>query len=334
MNWHIKHIFNFPPDKPWEHGYVNFGFHGRSGAQYFLHYNEHWLGCLTADDEWLWTAGAVDKGLSRAHIPFDIQHPHYITELPDDSLLVASNGTNQIFRLRPAERAVELFADTGRLGFRDLGNCVYHGAGGADSPGGSVWAHEIEGCRVWQLDLTGRPLAVLGRGEPGFQRETVPFAAARFHWIYDLRLGPDGDLYVLDSRNYCVRRIEVGRGMVSLVAGTGEPGPALDHVPASAATFGSDPNARFDGPFALSLDEAGNVFVGDTYNHVVRMVERATGIISTIAGKVAAEPGVRNDPAETDPLKLNLPLICSMDYHAGCLFVPDWSNDLIVLEKQ
>ena len=120
MQWRIKHIFNFPPEKPWARGCVNFGFHGRSGAQYFLHYNEHWLGRLTAEDEWLWTAGAVDKGLSRVHIPFSIQHPHYITELPDNSLLVSSNGTNQIFRLRPAEQAVELFADTGRLGSLDL----------------------------------------------------------------------------------------------------------------------------------------------------------------------------------------------------------------------
>ena len=333
MNWRIKHIFNFPPEKPWARGYVNFGFHGRSGAQYFLHYGEHWLGRLTPDDEWLWTAGAVDKGLSRVHIPFGIKYPHYITELPaphggtGGSLLVSSNGTNEIYRIRPAEGAAELFADAGRLGFRDLGNCVYDGAG-------SVWAHEIEGCRVWQLDLAGRPLAVLGRGEPGFQRETLPCEAARFHWIYDLRLGPDGDLYVLDSRNYCVRRIEVGRGVVSLVAGTGEPGPAQDNVSALEATFGSDPSARFDGPFSLSLDEAGNLFIGDTYNHVVRMVERASGIISTIAGKQAAEPAVRNDPAETDPLKLNLPKICSMDYSGGCLFVPDWSDDLIILEHQ
>ena len=180
----------------------------------------------------------------------------------------------------------------------------------------------------------GRPLRVLGSGEPGFQRETVPFEAVRFHWIYDLRLGPDGDLYVLDSRNYCVRRIEIGRGVVSLVAGTGEPGPAKDNILALEATFGSEPDARFDGPFSLSLDEAGNIFVGDTYNHVVRALERATGRIQTIAGKHAAEPGVRNDPTETDPLKLNLPKICSLDYDDGYLFVPDWSDDLIVLEKQ
>ncbi len=333
MQWRIKRIFNFPPEEPWARGYVNFGFHGGSGAHYFLHYNEHWLGQLTAEDEWLWTAGAVNKGLSRVHISFDIKHPHYITELPDGSLLVSSNGTNQIFRLRPAQRGVELFADTGRLGFRDIGNCVYDGVHGTASPGGSVWAHEIEGCRVWQLDLAGRPLRVLGSGQPGFQRETVSFEEARFNWIYDLRLGPEGDLYVLDSRNYCVRRIQVSRGVVSLVAGTGEPGPAISGVPALEATFGSDPSARFDGPFALSLDEAGNVFVGDTYNHVVRMIDPA-GIISTIAGKGAAEPGARNNPAENNPLNLNLPLICSMDYHDGCLFIPDWSDDLIVLEKQ
>jgi len=122
--------------------------------------------------------------------------------------------------------------------------------------------------------------------------------------------------------------------VVSLVAGTGEPGPAMDHIPALEATFGSEPGARFDGPFSLSLDEAGNIFIGDTYNHVVRMAERATGRIRTIAGKREAEPGLRNDPAETDPLKLNLPKICSMDYYDDCLFIPDWSDDLAVLEKQ
>lgn len=327
MEWRIKHIFNFPPDKPWDRGYVNFGFHGQSGAQYFLHYNEHWLGCLTPLDEWPWTAGAVDKGLSRKHISFGIKHPHYITELPDGSLLVSSAGTNEIYRLRPEQGTTELFADTGQLGFRDVGNCVYDGAG-------SVWTHEIEGCRVWQLDLAGHPLRTLGNGEPGFQAETVPYAAAHFNWIYDLRLGPDGDIYVLDSKNFCVRRIEVGQGTVSLVAGRGEPGPAVDGIPALAATLGSDPSARFDGPFSLSLDEVGNIFVGDTYNHVVRMMDHTTGTISTIAGKQVAEAGVRNDPAETDPLKLNLPLICSMDYYDGCLFIPDWSDDLIVLEKE
>ncbi len=124
MKWRIKHVFNFPPDKPWEQGYVHFGFHGQSGAQYLLHYTEHWLGRLTPRDEWLWTAGAVDRGLSRVHIPLAIKHPHYLTELPGGSLLVSSNGTNEIFRIWPKQGVAELFADTGRLGDAGLPGVV------------------------------------------------------------------------------------------------------------------------------------------------------------------------------------------------------------------
>lgn len=326
MNWRIKHILNLLPDRPWQRGFVNFGFHGKHGAQYFLQYNEHWLGHLTADDEFAWTAGSVDKGLSRTHIPFPVKHPHYITELPDGSLLVSSNGTNQIFSLRPDRRSAELFIDTAAAGLVDLGNCVYDGRG-------SVWVHEIEGCRVWEFDLSGEIISSLGDGIPGFQRETVGFDAVRFNWIYDLRLGPDGNLYVLDSKNYSVRRVDVELGTVSTVVGTGRPGYTGDGGSAVEATLGSDAAEYFDGPYSLSIDEEGNLYIGDTQNHVVRMVEAANGIITTIAGRHEAEPGVRNDPRETDRFKLNLPKICSMDYHAGCLYVPDWSDDLIVLEK-
>lgn len=117
------------------------------------------------------------------------------------------------------------------------------------------------------------------------------------------------------------------------MVGTGKPGYSGDGGPAISATLGSNPGEYFDGPFSLSLDEQGNIFIGDTYNHVVRMVDHATHQISTIAGQRPAEPNRRNDPQETDPLRLNLPKICSMDYYDRSLFIPDWSDDLIVLEK-
>ncbi len=123
------------------------------------------------------------------------------------------------------------------------------------------------------------------------------------------------------------------QGTVSTIVGTGQPGYSGDGGPAAEATLGSDPTARFDGPYSLSIDEQGNIFIGDTYNHVVRMADQATARISTIAGNHEIEPDKRNNPLETDPLKLNLPIICSMDYYGGCLFIPDWSDDLIVLEK-
>lgn len=44
MEWKIKHIFNFKTDQQWGHGYCAFGFHGKTGTQYMLQWNEHWLG--------------------------------------------------------------------------------------------------------------------------------------------------------------------------------------------------------------------------------------------------------------------------------------------------
>ena len=179
----------------------------------------------------------------------------------------------------------------------------------------------------------GRPLQTLGARYPGFQVEEVPFEQAQFSWIFDLRRGPDGNIYILDSLNFSVRKLDLQNRMVSTVAGTGRAGFSGDGGDARLATLGQDRQEYFGGPWSLSLDEAGNLFIGDTQNHVVRMVERATNLISTIAGKTEAVPGLRNDPKETDPLKLNLPRICSLDYWDGRLFIPEWDGDLVVLRR-
>ncbi len=159
----------------------------------------------------------------------------------------------------------------------------------------------------------------------------------RFNWVYDLRRGPDGSIFVLDSKNYALRVIDVESRSVRTLAGDGTPGYSGDGGDARNATFGSDPTAAFDGPISLSVDEAGNAYVGDRFNHVVRMIRRDTGIISTIAGRVDATAESGNDPAERDPLRLNLPEISSMDQDGGRLFIPtdlaDDSGDLVILHR-
>lgn len=201
-----------------------------------------------------------------------------------------------------------------------------------------VWVNEVEGCRVWRFDSTGKPVLTLGDGEPGFQSGVVGFDEVRFNWIYDIRRGPDGNIYVLDSGNFAVRMIDVDSATVLTLAGTGRGGYDGDGGNARSATFGSDPRARFNGPISLSLDEDGNIYVGDRFNHVVRMIVKETGIITTIAGQHESTAGKSNDPETTDPLKLNLPEISSMDYYHRRLFVPtdiaEDSGDLIVLRKQ
>jgi hypothetical protein len=163
----------------------------------------------------------------------------------------------------------------------------------------------------------------------------MSFDEVTFNWIYDLRRGPDDRLYVLDSRNFALRVIDLREQRVLTLAGNGTAGYGGDGEEARVATFGGDPAARFSGPISLSLDEVGKVYVGDRFNHVVRMIDAASGIISTIAGRPTADDDRPNDAGVQDPRQLNLPQISSMDYYGGRLFVPTDLNgergDLAVL---
>lgn len=224
----------------------------------------------------------------------------------------------------------KLFLDGSAVGMKHAGNCIVDDQG-------YVWVNEVEGCKVWRLDSTGRPVLTLGNGEPGFESDVTEFSTARFNWIYDMRRGPEGNIYVLDSRNFAVRMIDIRASQVHTLAGTGKAGYGGDGGDPRLATFGSNPAARFDGPISLSLDEEGNVYVGDRFNQVVRMIDRRANIIRTIAGDAANKSEEANSPDERDLLALRLPKISSMDYFKGRLLIPtdltDDTGDLIVLRK-
>jgi len=327
--WKIKHIFNLEQDKLWRNGYFHFGFHDKKGNRYLLQWDEHWLGHLTQDDKFIWTAGSINKGLSNNHIYTDIRNPHYVCESGDGALILSSNGNGRIYKVFPDQSRAELFIDTGKLGIKDYdtGNCV------VDSDE-NIWVNDIRGCKVWQFDETGELIRSLGNGTPGFQKEPVSFDNVRFNWVYDIRLGPDGNIYVLDSKNYAVRKIDIGNELVTTVVGTGESGDTGDGGDALEATLGSNPDVYFDGPISLALDEEGNMYIGDAQNHILRMVDSVTNVITTIAGKRNAEPHKRNNPGEKDPLQLNLPQIASLEYYNHCLILPENGGDTVILEEE
>jgi hypothetical protein len=278
--------------------------------------------------KWTVATGVVFEGVP--NIRAELRYPMYVDSMSDGTLVCSNFGNNRLYRIDVDKMESKLLVDGSALGMKSVGNCVVD-----DEE--CVWVNEVEGCRVWRFDSTGKPVLILGDGQPGFQSDVVGFDEVRFNWIYDIRRGPDGNIYVLDSKNFAVRMIDLENRSVHTLAGTGRTGYDGDGGNARFATFGSSPEEHFDGPIALSLDEEGNIYVGDRYNHVVRMIHRKTGIIRTIAGDYKDIHEGKNNTNEPDPLKLNLPKISSMDYHSGRLFVPTdiASNvgDLIVLRR-
>jgi hypothetical protein len=328
--WTVERILHFGQEDFVAGGLAHFGFHARDGRYYAVSHQGHFAALVGADGlpEWTVAPRPVLEGVP--NVAAELEFPMYADALPDGSVLVSSFGNARLYRIDPASMRAHVLVDGRALGLVDMGNCVVDDEG-------TIWVNEVRGCRIRRFDRDGRLLETLGDGVPGFRREPVGFDAVRFGWVYDIRRGRAGTIVVLDSGNFALRIVDVAARVVLPLAGTGRPGYDGDGGPAANATFGGDASAAFDGPISLSLDEDGNVFVGDRFNGVVRMIERESGVISTIAGGGDPEDDAPNDPGERDPRRLRLPMISSMDYAGGRLFVPtdleDGSGDLAVLRR-
>ncbi|MES2474666.1 MAG: choice-of-anchor Q domain-containing protein [Verrucomicrobiota bacterium] len=125
--------------------------------------------------------------------------------------------------------------------------------------------------RILHITATGAISTVAGSGAAGFGQGLG--TAASFEDPAGLAIDGDGNLYVADEGNHCIRKITPA-GLVSTFAGSG------------VAGFGDGPKASalFLYPAGVAVDAAGDVFVADTGNHRIRKISASTGEVSTIAG--------------------------------------------------
>jgi GT2 family glycosyltransferase/sugar lactone lactonase YvrE len=113
-------------------------------------------------------------------------------------------------------------------------------------------------------------------------------------------LAPDGDLIVADSHNNRIRRVDWPTGMIITIAGSGEAEYDGDDRPAVEAGLNT--------PSAVAAAPNGDIYIADTLNYRVRMIDHATGFIHTIAGdgRPAIEEPVGDGGPATDA-HLNMP---------------------------
>jgi sugar lactone lactonase YvrE len=134
---------------------------------------------------------------------------------------------------------------------------------------------------------TGTIMTIAGTGTPGFDADGVPAHQAKLSNPVAIALGPSGDLFIADSTNHRIRRVDLNSGVISTAVGTGTPGFAGD---GGAAT-----QAQLATPTGVAIDTDGNLYIADHDNQRVRRVDAKTGLITSIAGKgipAAAERAV------------------------------------------
>ena len=131
--------------------------------------------------------------------------------------------------------------------------------------------------------------------------------SARLRSVEGLAADRSGNIYIADSLNHRVRRIDAVTGVISTLAGTGQAGYAGDGGPAARAQLNS--------PYGLAVDRGNNVFVADFGNSRVRKIS-AGGVIETVCG------------AQAIPIQLRRPRNVAVD-ESGNLYIADFADHRI-----
>ena len=153
-----------------------------------------------------------------------------------------------------------------------------------DTPGGiavepsngDIYFADSNNNVIDRIDRRSNVVTVVGNKTSGFSGDNGPATKAQLDTPDGVAIAPDGDLIVADSHNHRIRRVDKPTQVITTIAGSGESGYDGDDKPALEAALNT-PNAVF-------VTSNGDIYIADTLNNRVRMIDHATGFISTVAG--------------------------------------------------
>jgi sugar lactone lactonase YvrE len=200
----------------------------------------------------------------------------------DGRLYFADHVGNRV-RTIDEDGMIETFAGSGPAGL-DTGSLAGDGGpatkarmseplGVAFDSQGWLYVSDRDNARIRRIDRDGIITTFAGTSF-GFRGDGGPARQAKFSEVYDIAFDGQGDLLLADTGNNRLRMIDP-HGVITTVAGTGRATSSGDGGPATKASL--------NGPYGVTVDAAGDIFVSESDGNRVRMIA-PNGSISTIAG--------------------------------------------------
>ena len=263
------------------------------------------------------TRGYGGDGGSATSAAFD--QPRAAAVGPDGTVYIADTFNHRVRRVDP-RGAVTTLAGTGQAAYSGdgglAGAATLHWPHGVavDQAGASLYIADSANHRIRRVDLgSGIITTVAGGATAGWAGDGGPAVGAQLEDPKAVWAAPSGDLYVADSGNERIRRID-GSGTITTIAGTGVPGYSGDGGPAGTA--------QFDGPRGIAGDSAGNLYVADDNNNRIRRID-PSGVVTTVAG--TGGPGYTGDGGPARSAQLRNPRGVAVDGR-GSIFIADSMN--------
>jgi len=144
------------------------------------------------------------------------------------------------------------------------------------APNGDIYFTDSNNNVIDRVDRRMVVTTVVGNRSSGFSGDNGPATRAQLDTPDGVAIAPDGDLIVADSRNDGIRRVDAPRRIITTIAGSGKNGYDGDEKPATEAALNN--------PDAVATAPNGDIYIADTLNNRIRMIDHATGMIHTVAG--------------------------------------------------
>ena len=243
-----------------------------------------------------------------AQIAYDAAGNLYIADL-----------NNQVIRKVDLAGMVTTVAGTGEQGFAGDGGPATSAqldspAGVAVNAAGDIYIADTHNQRIRKVS-GGTITTIAGTGVAGFSGDGGAAASAQLSNPTALALDSNGNLFIADTDNHRIRKIS--GATITTVAGNGEQAFSGDGASATAAGI--------DSPNGVAVDAAGKIYIGDTHNQRVRVVDTA-GVISTLAGNGSKSYG--GDGGAAAGASLARPRGLSVDAQ-GNIYIADSDNNRI-----
>ena len=196
-----------------------------------------------------------------------LRQPHSIAFDADANLLICDIGNHRIRRVDRQTGNIDTFAGTGERGPTPDGAALQgtplNGPRAIDvGQDGSLYIVLREGNAVYRLGRDGRYRHVAGTGEKGNSGDGGDARQARLNGPKGIACAPDGSVYIADTENHTIRRID-REGVISTVAGTGERGDG---------PTGDPLRCKLSRPHGVFVDLHGTILVGDSEANKVRRI--------------------------------------------------------------
>jgi hypothetical protein len=220
---------------------------------------------------------------------------------------------------------VSTLAGTGTAGYLDGPGITarFNGALNAcTDTAGNVYVSDFQNQRIRKIDPSGNVTTIAGNGVAGYKDTTA--LEASFRYPRGICMDTQGNLYISDSWNHRIRKLDTNGNVTTLAGG----GTSVGVQSIGAHVDGPDTSARFWTPCGLEIDASGNLYLADAYNHRIRKIT-PQGVVTTHAGSGSSgstNGGYQDGSALT--ARFNIPTGLGIDAQ-GDVYVADTYNNCI-----